>query len=79
MLDKVKSLVEAIKGKGKFVVVVSIVVIAIALAGVKYGYISEDLVDVKVIVSHISSLFESKELPVSDSVVVDVVDTLSVK
>lgn len=77
MLDKLKSLLEALNGKGKFVVAVSVVVIALAIAGVKYGYISEDMVDVKVIVSHISELFESKKVPVVDSVVVDIVDTVS--
>jgi len=76
MLEKLKVLLDALKGKAKHVVVISIVVIALALAGVKYGYIPEELVNIKLIVSHVSDLFETKQVPVVDSVVVDIVDSV---
>lgn len=79
--EKLLSLVSVLKGKKPMVIVISLVVIGLAFLGVKYGYITEDMIDFHVIVNQIDGIFASSA---KDSVVlpvdtlVNVVDTLSV-
>ena len=79
--EKLLSLISILKGKKPMVIVVSVVVIGLALLGVKYGYISEEMVDFHLIVSQVEGIFVS---PVKDTVslpvdtLMNVVDTLSV-
>lgn len=79
--EKFLPLISILKGKKPMVIVVSLVVIGLALLGVKYGYIPEDMIDFHSIVNQIDGIFVS---PVKDSVVspvdtlVNVVDTLSI-
>lgn len=79
--EKLLPLISVLKGKKPMVIVVSLVVIGLALLGVKYGYIPEDMLDFHLIVNQIDGIFVS---PAKDSIVqpvdtlVNVVDTLSI-
>lgn len=79
--EKILPTISALKGKKPIVIVVSVVVIGLALLGVKYGYISEDMLDFHLIVNQVDGIFVS---PDKDSILqpvdtlVNVVDTLSI-
>ena len=79
--EKILPTISALKGKKPIVIVVSVVVIGLALLGVKYGYISEDMLDFHLIVNQVDGIFVS---PAKDSILqpvdtlVNVVDTLSI-
>jgi hypothetical protein len=79
--EKFLPLISILKGKKPMVIVVSLVVIGLSLLGVKYGYITEDMVDFHLIINQVDGIFVSST---KDSVVlpvdtlVNVVDTLSV-
>ena len=69
---------QAVKGKKPVVIIVSIVVIAAAIFAAQKGYISQDLVDINLIVKEVGNVFSSSD---SVKVVVDstskVVDSLA--
>lgn len=79
--EKLIPLVSVLKGKKPMVIFISLVVIGLASLGVKYGYITEDMIDFHLIVNQIDGIFVT---PNKDSVIlpvdtlVNVVDTLSV-
>jgi hypothetical protein len=79
--EKILPTISSLKGKKPIVIVVSVVVIGLALLGVKYGYISEDMLDFHLIVNQVDGIFVS---PDKDSILqpvdtlVNVVDTLSI-
>jgi hypothetical protein len=81
VLNKFLPVVSKLKGKKPIVIVVSAVVIGLALLGVKFGYITEDMVDFHLIINQVDGIFVSST---KDSVVlpvdtlVNVVDTLSI-
>jgi len=80
--EKLSSLFVLLKGKKPLVVVVSVVVFGVALFGVNKGYITEDLVDLNVIVHSVEDLFGASSKSVDTlSTVVDsthvVVDSLA--
>lgn len=57
--EKLLSLFVILKGKKPMVIGLSVVVIGLCLLGVKYGYISEDMIDFHVIVESIDGMFKS--------------------
>ena len=69
---------QAVKGKKPVVITVSIVVIAAAIFAAQKGYISQDLVNIDLIVKEVGNIFSSSD---SVKVVVDstskVVDSLA--
>ena len=79
--EKLLPLISNLKGKKPMVIVVSLVVIGLALLGVKFGYITEDMVDFHLIINQVDGIFVSST---KDSVIlpvdtlVNVADTLSV-
>jgi hypothetical protein len=79
--EKFLPLISILKGKRPMVIVVSLVVIGLSLLGVKYGYITEDMVHFHLIINQVDGIFvsttkDSVVLPVDT--LVNVVDTLSV-
>ncbi len=79
--EKFLALISILKGKKPMVIVVSLVVIGLSLLGVKFGYITEDMVDFHLIVNQIDGMFvstpvDSIEVPVDT--LINVVDTLQV-
>jgi hypothetical protein len=80
-VSKFLPVINKLKGKKPIVIVLSVVVIALALLGVKFGYITEDMVDFHFIVNQIDGMFvstpvDSIEVPVDT--LINVVDTLQV-
>ena len=80
--EKLSSLFVLLKGKKPVVIVVSVVAVGVALFAVHKGYISEDLVDLNLIVHSVEDLFGSSSTSVDTlSTVVDsthsVVDSLA--
>jgi len=81
VLNKFLPVVNKLKGKKPVVIVVSVVVIGLALLGVKFGYITEEMVDFHLIINQVDGIFVSST---KDSVIlpvdtlVNVADTLSV-
>jgi len=79
--EKILPLISILKGKKPMVIVVSLVIIGLALLGVKFGYITEDMVDFHLIINQVDGIFVSST---KDSVIlpvdtlVNVADTLSV-
>lgn len=71
--EKLLPLLLNLKGKKPIVVGLSVVVIALCLVGVKYGYISEEMVNFNVIVESIDGMFKSASV----DTLAPVVDTLS--
>lgn len=79
-VNKLISLINAVKGKKPVVIIASVVVIAAAIFGINKGYITEDMLNVDAIVSFIDGIAgkESEAAVAVDTAVVDVVvDTLS--
>lgn len=79
-VNKLISLINAVKGKKPVVIIASVVVIAAAIFGINKGYITEDMLNVDAVVSFIDGVVgkESETAVAVDTVVVDVVvDTLS--
>lgn len=74
-VKKAFSLVEALKGKKLVVVLVSVGIFVAAIFGVKYGYISEDMINPEVIVEYVSSLLSSDSAAVADTLTTIPVDT----
>ena len=67
ILEKVKSVIEKLKGKKPLVIIVSVVIIALAYFAAQKGYIPEELIDVDVIVSYVGDLFSDEKVqPVVD-------------
>lgn len=75
---KAFSLVEALKGKKLVVVLVSVAIFVAAIFGVKYGYISEDMINPEAIVEYVSSFLSSDSIQAAEVVVDQVVDTVNV-
>lgn len=79
-VNKLISLINAVKGKKPVVIIASVVVIAAAIFGINKGYITEDMLNVDAVVSFIDGVVskESEAAVAVDTAVVDVVvDTLS--
>jgi hypothetical protein len=79
-VNKLISLINAVKGKKPVVIIASVVAIAIAIFGISKGYISEDMLNVDAVVGFIDGVVgkEAEVIPVVDTPLVDVVmDTLS--
>lgn len=79
-VNKLISLINAVKGKKPVVIIASVVAIAVAIFGINKGYISEDMLNVDAIVTFIDGAVgkEAEVVPVVDTPLVDVViDTLS--
>jgi hypothetical protein len=79
--EKFLPLISILKGKKPIVIVVSLVIIGLSLLGVKYGYITEDMIDFHLIINQVDGIFvstpvDSIEVPVDT--LVNVVDTLQV-
>lgn len=75
---KAFSLVEALKGKKLVVVLVSVGIFVAAVFGVKYGYISEDMINPEAIVEYVSHFLASDTTQAADVVVDQVVDSSAV-
>lgn len=65
---KAFSLVEALKGKKLVVVLVSVALFIAAIFGVKYGYISEDMINPEAIVEYVSSFLSSDSTAASETI-----------
>ncbi len=78
-VNKLISLINAVKGKKPVVIIASVVVIAAAIFGINKGYISEDMLNVDAVVNFIDGVVskESEAVAVDTAVVDVVVDTLS--
>lgn len=78
-VNKLISLINAVKGKKPVVIIASVVVIAAAIFGINKGYISEDMLNVDAVVNFIDGVVSKESEAVAvDTAVVDVVmDTLS--
>lgn len=72
-VNKVVSLVSAVKGKKPLVIIVSVVVVIGGLFAVSKGYISEDVLNVDAIVNFIDGSVNSGEAVVVDSPAVEVI------
>ena len=69
-VNKLISLINAVKGKKPVVIIASVVAIAAAIFAINKGYISEDMLNVEAVVSFI-------EGAVSKEAEVTVIDTVS--
>lgn len=78
-VNKLISLINAVKGKKPVVIIASVVVIAAAIFGINKGYISEDVLNVDAVVNFIDGVVskEAEAVAVDTAVVDVVVDTLS--
>jgi hypothetical protein len=79
-VNKLISLINAVKGKNPVVIIASVVAIAAAIFAINKGYISEDMLNVDAIVTFIDGAVskEAEVVPVVDTPLVDVMmDTLS--
>lgn len=63
--EKLLSLFVILKGRKPIVVGLSVAVIALCLLGVKFGYITEDMVNFNVIIESIEGMFNSNSIDAS--------------
>lgn len=76
-LDKVKQVLDLVKGKKPAVVIVSLLAIILAYYAASKGYISQDLVNVEQIVKYVGDAFGSDTTKVAiDTIAQPIVDTL---
>lgn len=78
-VNKLISLINAVKGKKPVVIIASVVVIAAAIFGINKGYISEDMLNVDAVVNFINGVVskESEAVAVDTAVVEVIVDSIS--
>lgn len=79
-VNKLISLINAVKGKKPVVIIASIVAIAAAIFAINKGYISEDMLNVDAVVGFIDGVVgkEVEAVPVVDTLSIEVMmDTLS--
>lgn len=78
-VNKLISLINAVKGKKPVVIIASVVVIAAAIFGINKGYISEDMLNVDAVVNFIDGVVskESEAVAVDTAVVDVIVDSIS--
>jgi hypothetical protein len=73
-VNKLISLINAVKGKKPVVIIASVVAIAAAIFAINKGYISEDMLNVDAVVSFIEdAVGKEGEVPVIDTVATQVV------
>ena len=72
-VNKIVSLVGAVKGKKPVVIIASVVAVVVAIFAINKGYISEDMLNVDAIVSFIDNSVGSEAQAVVDSPAVQVV------
>jgi hypothetical protein len=81
-MEKITKLIGLVKGKKPVVIIISVVALVAGIYAVKQGYISEDLLNVEVIVNYVDAAFKTPVDTVSAPAVVDsvsnVVDSLTV-
>lgn len=65
---KAFSLVEALKGKKLVVVLVSVAIFVAAIFGVKYGYISEEMINPEAIVEYVSGFLSSDSTAAGETI-----------
>lgn len=74
-MDKITKLIGLVKGKKPVVIIISAVALIAGIYAVKQGYISEDLLNVEVIVNYVDAAFKA---PVDTAAVVPAaVDSVS--
>jgi hypothetical protein len=78
-VNKMISLINAVKGKKPVVIIASVVAIAAAIFAINKGYISEDMLNVDAVVNFIDGVVSKEAETVAvDTAVVDViVDSLA--
>ena len=72
-VNKIVSLVGAVKGKKPVVIIASVVAVVVAIFGINKGYISEDMLNVDAIVGFIDNSVGNEAQAVVDSPAVQVV------
>jgi hypothetical protein len=72
-VNKIVSLVAAVKGKKPAVIIASVVAVVVAIFAINKGYISEDMLNVDVIVGFIDNAVSNGSPAVIDSPAVEVV------
>jgi hypothetical protein len=77
-VNKLVSLINAVKGKKPVVIIISVVAVAAAIFAVNKGYISEDVLNVEALVSFVEDVFASDSSAVSDTLVVPVDTTVQI-
>lgn len=81
-MEKITKLIGLVKGKKPVVIIISVVALIAGIYAVKQGYISEDLLNVEVIVNYVDAAFKPPVDTASAPVIIDsvsnVVDSLTV-
>jgi hypothetical protein len=72
-VNKIVSLVGAVKGKKPVVIIASVVAVVVAIFAINKGYISEDMLNVDAIVGFIDNSVNNGSSAVIDSPAVEVV------
>jgi hypothetical protein len=73
-VNKMISLINAVKGKKPIVIIASVVAIAAAIFAINKGYISEDMLNVDAVVNFIDGVVSKEAETVAvDTAVVDVI------
>jgi hypothetical protein len=71
-MDKINSLINAVKGKKPVVVIISVLALAAGVFAVSKGYIPESMLDVNFIVTYVEGIF-SESTKAVDTVATQVV------
>ncbi len=72
LLNKIMPLLEKLKGKKTSVVIVTIGIVLVGYLGVHYGMISEDALNIDLIINSVGSLFDKSAV---DTVSTQITDT----
>jgi hypothetical protein len=72
LLNKIMPLLEKLKGKKTSVVIVTIAIVLVGYLGVHYGMISEDALNIDLIINSVGSLFDKSAV---DTVSTQITDT----
>ena len=73
--QKLLSLIYLLKGKSKKVIIGTIIVLSVCVLGVKYGYLSEDMINIPFIIGNVEVILDENH---SDSIQ-QIVDTLKIE
>lgn len=71
LLNKIMPLFEKLKGKKTSVVIVTIAIVLVGYLGVHYGMISEDALNIDLIINSVGNLFEKSAVDTVSTQIID--------